>query len=181
MAVGEEAAARRYAEAVFELAQQEGRLDEWERELELLAGIFRGPGVLAWLANPSVPMTDKEALIETGLASAGQEARNLGRLLVTRGRAELADQILEVYRDRLDQARGVVHASVTTAVPLSPAELELVNRRLADMTHRQVKIETAVDPTIIGGIVVRIGDRLIDGSARARLVELRRRLAGSGR
>lgn len=181
MPAGTESAARRYADAIFEIAEAEGRLDEWEQELELLVLAFSGPGVTSWLRNPGVPADDKNALIETGLASASEEARNLGRILVTRDRAGLAESILTVYRDRLDQLRGILHATVTSAVLLTPAELSAVTDRLAAMTHRQVKIETQVDPSIIGGIVVRMGDKLIDGSARARLQELKRRLAGTGR
>jgi F-type H+-transporting ATPase subunit delta len=178
MAVSAESAARRYADAVFELAQSENRFDEWDTELETLASIFAGSGVIAWLTNPGVAMADKEAVIDTGLAFAGQEARNLGRLLVTSGRVDLSEQILDIYRQRLDQARGIVHAVVTTAVPLSDAESAAISDRLVAMTGKQVKINAVVDPSIIGGIVVRMGDRLIDGSARARLLELRRRLAG---
>ncbi|MGI8551182.1 MAG: ATP synthase F1 subunit delta, partial [Dehalococcoidia bacterium] len=124
---------------------------------------------------------DKEALIDTGLADVGPEVRNLGRLLVTRGRANLAVQILSIYSERLDQARGIVHARITTAVPLSPEEEAAVRERLLRLTGQQVSIETAVDPAIIGGIIVRIGDQLIDGSARARLQQLKRRLAGTAR
>jgi F-type H+-transporting ATPase subunit delta len=181
MPVGDESAARRYADAVFEIAQSEGRLDEWERDLTLLAGILSGPQVLAWLSNPSVPATDKDALIETGLASTSEEARNLGRILVTRGRGDLAQAILDAYRARLDRVRGIAHATVTTAVPLSEQEQAAINQRLAEMTGQQVKMDVAVDPSIIGGIVVRMGDKLIDGSTRARLQDLKRRLAGAGR
>jgi F-type H+-transporting ATPase subunit delta len=180
MPAGLESAARRYADAVFDLAQSEGRLDDWDRELELLAAAFSGPGVIPWLSNPSVPADDKQALIDTGLASASEEARNLARLLVTRGRADLAQPILDLYRARLDEVRGIVHATVTTAVPLTEQELAAVGARLTALTHQQVKMETAVDPSIIGGIVVRMGDKLIDGSARARLLALKRRLAGAG-
>jgi F-type H+-transporting ATPase subunit delta len=181
MPEAEGSAARRYADAVFEIAESEGRLDEWAQELELLAGIFSGNEVISWLANPSVPASDKDSLIQTGLASAGEGIRNLARLLVSRGRAPLAPGILAAYQQRLDAVRGIAHAVVTTAVPLSTEETAAVNQRLASLTRRQVKMETAVDPSIIGGIVVRIGDKLIDGSTRARLQELKRRLAGAGR
>lgn len=173
--------ARRYADAVFELAQEEKRFDEWERDLELIASIFRGPEVIAWLGNPRIPVADKEALIDTGLAATGHEAANLARLLVADGRPHLIEQILADYRERVDQARGIVHARVTTAVPLTDAERQSVLEHVTQMTHQQVTLETAVDPSIIGGIVIRIGDRLIDGSARTRLLELKRRLAGATR
>jgi len=178
---GAQSAARRYADAVFEIAESEARLDEWEQELLLLSGIFSSAGAVSWLTNPRVPATEKDALIERGLASASEQARNLARLLVMRGRAVLAESILEAYRARLDEVRGISHAVVTTAVPLSDQDRTAVEQRLTGMTGRQVKMETSVDPSIIGGIVVRMGDKLIDGSTRARLIELKRRLAGTER
>ncbi|MGI8552074.1 MAG: ATP synthase F1 subunit delta, partial [Dehalococcoidia bacterium] len=137
MPAASEAAARRYADAVFDLAQEENRLDDWEQQLVRLSDLFSGVGVTTWLANPSIPMTDKEALIDTGLADVGAEVRNLGRLLVTRGRADLAVQILSIYKERLDRARGIVHARVTTAVPLSAEEEAAVRERLLRMTGQQ--------------------------------------------
>jgi len=174
------AAARRYADAVFEIAQSEERLDDWEQELELLAAAFSGAEALTWLATPSVPAADKDRLIQTGLASVSEEARNLARLLVTRGGAELAGPILDAFRLRLDKVRGIAHARVTTAVALSDQDFAAVAERLSAITGQEVKMETAVDPSIIGGLVVRMGDKLIDGSTRARLLDLKRRLAGGG-
>jgi len=181
MSAGDRSAARRYAEAVFELAVSENRLDEWDDDLALLAGVFSDAATMSWLANPRTPAAQKDALIQRGLASLSDQARNLARLLVTRSRAELAPSILEAYELRLDEARGIAHALVTTAVPLTDQDRAAVEGRLTGMTGRDVKMETSIDPSIIGGIVVRIGDKLIDGSTRARLVELKRRLAGAGR
>jgi F-type H+-transporting ATPase subunit delta len=180
MAIGDQSAARRYAEAVFELAGTENRLDEWNDELSLLAAVFGDPSTMAWLANPGPPAAQKDALIQRALESSSDEARNLARLLVARGRAALAGPILAAYQAQLDATRGIVHALVTTAVPLSDADRSAVAQRLTAMTGQEVKMETTIDPAIIGGIVVRIGDKLIDGSTRARLIELKRRLAGTG-
>jgi F-type H+-transporting ATPase subunit delta len=180
MAAGSESAARRYADAVFEIAQSEDRLDDWEEELEILAAAFSSAEALAWLSTPSVPAADKDRLIQTGLASASEEARNLARLLVTRGRAKLTGPILDAYRLRLNKVRGIAHALVTTAVALSDQDGAAIEARLSAMTGQAVKMEMAVDPSIIGGVVVRMGDKLIDGSTRARLLDLKRRLAGGG-
>jgi F-type H+-transporting ATPase subunit delta len=181
MALEFSSAARRYAEAVFQLAQAEGREDQWDEELDLLAELFGYATTQSWLLNPSVPASEKEALIRRALASTSEEARNLARLLVSRGRPALAAAIHEAYQARLDDARGIVHAVVTTAVPLANGDLAAIEERLAGMTGRQVKMETSIDPSIIGGIVIRIGDKLIDGSTRARLLQLKRRLAGAVR
>lgn len=174
-------AARRYADAVFEIAQTEGNLEGWERDLGFLAQVFGSQGVAARLSNPSVPALEKDAFIERELASTGQGARNLARLLVNRSRADLAGAILVAFRGRLDELRGIVHARVTTAVPLTDPERASIAERLAQMTGQQVTMEADVDPALLGGIVVRIGDKLIDGSAKARLLALKHRLAGTAR
>jgi F-type H+-transporting ATPase subunit delta len=174
-------AARRYAQAVFEIAQAEGREDEWDEELAFLAEFFGDPEAQSWLSNPSVPATDKDALIQRAMESNSEEVRNLARLLVNRGRPGIAGAILQAYRSRLDEARGIIHAIVTTAVPVSDSDLAAIHEKLTDMTGQQVKMETSIDPSIIGGIVVRIGDKLIDGSTRSRLLQLKRRLAGAVR
>ena len=75
-----------------------------------------------------------------------------------------------------EEDRGIAHASVRTAVAMSDGEQEALVKRLSDMTGKSILIEAEVDPQIIGGMVVRIGDRLIDGSTRTRLITLRRRL-----
>jgi F-type H+-transporting ATPase subunit delta len=106
--------------------------------------------------------------------------QNLARLLVYRGRFSLLPQINRVLEEMVDQRNGVVRAKATTAVPLSEEERDGVVRRLRTMTSaRDIRLETEVNPAIIGGLVVRVGDRLIDGSTRARLIQLRRRLAGT--
>jgi len=181
MPVRAESAARRYADAIFELAQSEQRLDGWEEDLNLLDQVFRSPRVSEQLGNPSIPAAKKDGFIDEYLRPASQETRNLARVLVSRGRSDLTGQILAAYRDRLDVVRGIVHAQVTTAVSLSDGERAAVGERLRQMTGHQVTLETNVDPAIIGGIVVRIGDKLIDGSTRSRLLQLKQRLAGAAR
>jgi F-type H+-transporting ATPase subunit delta len=181
MPVRAASAARRYADAVFELAQSENRLDAWEHDLDLLGQVFGAPGVAEQLGNPSIAAAKKDSFIDQQIGAASQEARNLARLLVSRGRADLAGQILAAYREHLDEVRGIVHAQVTTAVELSEPERSAILERLRQMTGKQVTAEASVDPSIIGGIVVRIGDKLIDGSTRARLIQLKQRLAGAAR
>jgi F-type H+-transporting ATPase subunit delta len=181
MAVEYSSGAGRYAQAVFELAQAENREDRWDEELGLLAEVFGEASTQNFFLNPSVPSNEKETLIQRALASTSEECRNLARLLVSKGRPRLAGAIHDAYKSRLDDARGIVHAVVTTAVPIEDADLAAIQEKLTGMTGRQVKMEPVIDPSIIGGIVVRIGDKLIDGSTRGRLIQLKRRLAGAAR
>ena len=172
-------AARRYAEAVFQLGEESGTLPQWQVELETLADVARDRGALAVLENAKTPVEQRLALLNRAAAGLSPLARNLAQLLVTRGRFALLPQIAEVFGEMLDARNGVVRAQVVTAVPLSDDEQRAIGERLRTMTGaRDVRLQSRIDPAIIGRLVGRVGDQLIDGSTRARLIQLRRRLAG---
>ena len=98
-------------------------------------------------------------------------------LLVRRGRIELLPEVAAQLRRLYDQRQGIVKATVTSAAPLTEAETIALRERLAGMTGGRVDLSVQVDPAILGGVMVRLGDRLIDGSVRGRLERLRTRLA----
>ncbi len=169
-------AAKRYAEAALQLAREQGRLDEWGEQLDLVARVLGHPEVADVLDNARLPVAQKVRLVEEFLTDLDPLVLNLVRLLVARGRAHLAPDIAEAYRELADREKGIVHAHVTTAVPLSEEEKKALARRLEEVTGRRVVLHAAVDEDIVGGIVIRIGDRLIDGSTRSRLLALKRQL-----
>jgi len=171
-----EIAARRYAEAAYEIAREAGAEQAWSEGLALMAAVFSDPQMAAVMQEARISTADKMALAERTLAGADPLVLNLARLLVHRGRTALAAQIAEAFQELADAARGVAHAEVTTAVPLSEDEARAVAEKLGEITGRQVVVETRVDEGIIGGLVARIGDKLIDGSTRSRLAALKRRL-----
>jgi len=173
-----EVAAKRYAQAAFDIARQRDELDRWVEDLQAVADLVAQPGVVDILASSRVPFEDKERLLSSGLADVSPLALNLARLLVQKGRIALAQQVREEYQRLLDEHRGMAHAVVLTAVPLSQEEERAVGQRLRELTGKEIVLERQVDPGIMGGLVARVGDRLIDGSTRTRLLELRRQLAG---
>ena len=176
---GSTTAARRYAEAIFELGDESRALEQWQEDLQVLAEVAGDGGVVAALESVKPPLEDRLALLDRALAGMSPLTRNLARLLVSRGRFSLLPQIASVYEEMLDARNNVVRAQVTSAVPLSEDERRDVVERVRALTGASdVRLEARVDPAIIGGLILRIGDRLIDGSTRARLVQLRRRLAG---
>lgn len=176
------ASANRYAEAVFEIASKSGTADAWSRDLATIAEFVGDPEVAGLLASGRVPRDEKLRLLSAGLQSGVSPlAWNLVRLLEQRGKTDLAPEILRGFRERYDAQRGVAHAIVTTAVPLSDGEKSAIAARLSTITGKQVDISTVVDESIIGGLVARIGDELIDGSTRSRLIALKRRLEGAVR
>lgn len=171
-----EIAARRYAEAAFQIARDEGAEERWSDDLVLMAALFSDPQAQAVMQEASIPLQGKLELVERTMQSADPLVLNLARLLVTRGRTALAPQIAEAYRELIDAERGIAHATVTTAVPLSDADRATVEARLGEITGKKVVVDTEVDEAIIGGLVARVGDKLIDGSTRSRLAALKRRL-----
>lgn len=172
------ARAKRYAEALAQMARDANSWDQWDQDLSGLARLIEDPGFKAVLESPKVALARKEALIAEALPNANPLTRNLAQLLILRRRIDAVSDILTEFRRMYDVHRGIEHARVTTAVPLEQREREALLHQLANMTGKRVDVETEVDPGILGGVVVRIGDKLIDGSTRGRLEALRRRLAG---
>ena len=173
-----EVAAKRYAQAAFGIARERDELDRWVEDLRAIADLAAQPGVVELLASSRVPFEVKERLLRSGLADVSPLALNLARLLVQKGRIALAGQVRDEYQRLLDEHRGMAQALVLTAVPLSEDEERAVAQRLRELTGKEIVLERRVDPEIMGGLVARVGDRLIDGSTRTRLLELRRKLAG---
>jgi F-type H+-transporting ATPase subunit delta len=170
------AAARRYARAIFDLAQEEGQIEEWGGRLDRVRAVLRQPEVWAVMANPIIPRRRQQEALTSLLPDVGEEGRNLARLLVERGRLDDLDGIVEEYGRLADEAAGRLRASVATAVPLPPDEQRQLALDLSQRLGREVRLEARTDPSLLGGVVVRLGDRLLDASLRTRLDELRRTL-----
>jgi F-type H+-transporting ATPase subunit delta len=175
------ATARRYAMAAFTVAAESNDFDVWLETLEELARIMRMPSARVVFTSPTVAAADKRAALDRLLPSAPPVVRNYLHILADRDRLDEVPGITEALRELINKRRGIVTAEVTTAVPLDAQLEQVVGQRLAAYLNRQpqqVRIRTRVDPNIIGGVVARVGDRLIDDSVRGRLERLRRALAG---
>jgi F-type H+-transporting ATPase subunit delta len=168
--------ARRYARAVFEIAQEDHDLDGWLRDLRTIRDVFRDPTLSAFLESPAVSTDQKLKLLESSTGTLGVKQRSFVALLIENRRAAIIESIVETYEGMLDEARGVVHARVTTAVPLNAEMTAAVAARLKGIVRRDVILATSVDPSIIGGFVARVGDQLIDASVVGRLNALRESL-----
>lgn len=174
--------ARRYAEAVFELASETNTLDGWSADLRAVADFVSERDVAGILNSGRVPHDEKMRLLDAGIRqSVGPLTMNLIGMLGQRGKLGIAREIQVAFQEMLDERRGVAHAVVTTAVPLSTDDQGTVAAKLSSLTGKTVDVTSVVDPAIIGGIIARIGDQLIDGSTRTRLVALKRSLEGAAR
>jgi F-type H+-transporting ATPase subunit delta len=170
-------APRRYAEAAFEVALRDDTLETWRRELELATATLVSGELADVLANPATPLDQRVDAADRIFADLSRPVRNLVLLLVRRGRIEQLPRVAAEFARLDDRRNGLIHATATSAAPLGPDEIRSVTARLEELTGGRVVLETAVDPDLLGGIVVRVGDRLIDGSVRGRLERLRNQLA----
>lgn len=170
-------AARRYAEAAFEIATRDGKLDELAAGLELAAAVIGDATVLQILRNPGRPLRQRTELVDTMLASSIPEPiLKLVGLLVARGRVEQLPNVASEYHRMLNEQRGIVEAVARTALPLTKDETAALEKKVARMTGRTVDLRVEVDESLIGGLTVRVGDTLYDASVRGRLERLRERL-----
>jgi len=173
-------AARRYAEAAFETGRADGTLDAWERDLVLVGATIRHPQLRRLLQHPAIPFAEKEGVLRSvmgrGVAPA---ALSLVLLMVRRGRPGAIEPMIARFGELLRRERGISLAHVRSALPLGDEERAEIATRLIALTGEQVEMDESVDPALIGGIAVRIGDRLYDASVRSRLERLRARLTAA--
>ena len=172
-----EVAAKRYAQAAFDLAGPDAAA--WTLALDRIAVFLTESDSARVLQNPRVTAETKQEIVEAGLGDLPRLPLNLARLLVQKGRSALARQVADHFGALLAESEGRAHASAVTAVDLSDQEREDLTRRLSERTERRITLETSVDPAILGGVVVQIGDRLIDASTKARLEALRQSMVGA--
>ena len=169
-------AARRYAEALLGLAPDQRAVAELRASLEKLAPVFDRV-TIAGLRDPSVPIKERIEALTSALLGEPDVIRSLLILLLETDRIALVPQIALAFGDLVDQREGIAKARITTAVALDePTRRELV-QRLERESGRRLRATFAVDPALIGGAKVQIGDHLIDSSVHAKLIALGRQLA----
>jgi F-type H+-transporting ATPase subunit delta len=171
------AAAKRYARAVFELATEEGKVDEWTRRLTTVRDLLSDPSVAAVLTNPTIPLDRRMELVSSAPHELDPEATNLARLLIESNRVKQIGGVAEEFEVLADAAAGRVRATVTTAVDLDRAERDKVGDQLSRRLGKEVRMTVVVDKSILGGLKLQYGDHLIDASVATKLQQLRRRLA----
>ena len=170
------ASAKRHAQAVFQLALKNNEVEKWRAELITIATALSDPQLQVILENPKVHLSDKEQLINRCMPGLSQLALNFAYLLVTKQRLGILTEIVAEYERMADARRGLEHAKVTTAIPIDESEQKMLEERMAAMTGKQIVLTSEVDPAIVGGFITRIGDTLIDGSTKAKLEALKKRL-----
>jgi len=171
--------AKRYARAFFDIAVEEGRIEDYGRELASFASmVMQNKGLQDFLANPIFELKAKKAVIEEllGLVKLSERTANFLRLLVDKQRIGMIGEVENAYRELMDKALKKVRVSVRTAYPLSPELEKTLKQRVAEMTGKEVEMTVEDDTSLIGGLVVRVGDTLYDGSIKAQLGNIRKLL-----
>lgn len=174
--MAQEVAGQRYAQALFELAVDRGQLEPWAEQLAFASQVVQDGEFSAFLAHAEVPLESKTSAVDAVLQDVEPLVRNLVSLLVTRRAADSLPSVHEAYTRLLDTHLGRQRVEVTSAVPLEDEELERVTSFAANLTGKEVVVSARVDESILGGIIIQVGDQLLDGSTRARLEEMRRQI-----
>ncbi len=170
---------RRYARALFQIGVDRGTFERLGEELTQLAAVYQSSTELRQtLENPVFRPSDKRAILEKILprVTPTTEVQRFILLLLERRRITALPMIARAYQELCDQHTGRVRAQVTSAQPLSPGDLDRVRRSLEHRTGKKVLIDAAVDAGLIGGVVARVGDLVLDGSVRTQLATLREKL-----
>jgi F-type H+-transporting ATPase subunit delta len=178
--VPERDAIRRYAQAILEIAEAEGALEQVEDEVYRFARTVEQEGSLREaLVDPTLPAERKRAMVEDLLgARASRHTVALIDFLVAGGRAKDLSGIATTLAELAAEQRGADFAEVRSAVPLDEDRRRRLAEALSAAIGRQVELKVLVDPDVIGGVVARVGDQVFDGSIRRRLELARRQLAG---
>jgi F-type H+-transporting ATPase subunit delta len=171
-----ETAARRYAEAAFEVASADGALNRWQADLAVLGETLAIAELRAVLEHPAIPYAQKERVLRRAVTDVATGPMNLVLLMIRRGRPGAVPAMRSHFDELVRRQRGIARAEVRTALPLGDQDRADLERTLERLAGRQVEFTETVDPGLIGGISVRIGDRLYDASVRGRLERLRARL-----
>jgi len=174
--VAKKGSARRYAQAIFELSEKK-LIDDRQAELEKVTRLGQDADIIAYLDNPKINVADKVSLLHDGLGEVTETVLNLVYLLISKGRVGMLPDIADEYRRLVDEYNGIERAEITTAVPIDDAGRLKLSEKLSDITGKKVIIESEnVNPDIIAGIIVKVAGKLIDGSTRGRLKELKKEL-----
>jgi len=172
---------RRYAQAVFEIALETKELDSWQSDLRRIASLAEDDALIAFLESPKIQFDDKARLLSEQLKGINPLALNLVYLLAARGRLHSIGDIADDYQRLLDNYRGIETAEVVTAIPLDAEDKQRLAEHLGAIVGKKVALKTEVESRLIGGVIARIGGKLLDGSTRSKLEALRRELVRAGR
>jgi F-type H+-transporting ATPase subunit delta len=174
--------ARRYAKALFSLGKEQGKTEEYSGMLGALAGLYAdgAAGVGDAVTNPLYPLDVRQKVMAKIAESMQADAimTSFLNLLIEKKRADILPDIAEAMQGMVDKDQNISHGSIVSAVELDNALLEKIQATLEKLTGNKVILETQVDPSIIGGILAKVGDLVLDGSIKTQLNGLKESIKG---
>ncbi|MCK4839681.1 MAG: F0F1 ATP synthase subunit delta [Desulfobulbaceae bacterium] len=174
--------AKRYAKALFQVGKEESALDDFSKALSEMAALYiEVPEVVDGLTNRLYPQDVREKVMEhlIGAMKASALMANFLNLLVQKGRADVLPDIAMVFKALVDDERNMCQGTVISASEISSDLNDKIKATLEKITGKQVVVTNDVDPTIIGGIIARVGDLVLDGSIKTQLKGLEESIKGS--
>lgn len=164
--------ARPYAEAIFRLADQRGALGAWSGMLDTMAQVAANPEMQDCIGNPKLTRRQLADLFVSASKGLNEEGRNLVELLVENGRLALVPQVRELFEELKHEREGVLDAQIYSAFPVDETQKSGLVADLERKFGRRIQAIVAIDPDLIGGVKVVVGDQVLDGSVRARLAAM---------
>jgi F-type H+-transporting ATPase subunit delta len=175
--VAKKFSARRYAQALFAVAQGKNKADELLVELQSIEQLNQDKVIAAYLGNPAISFKKKESVLSGKFAGIDTAVVNLVYLLLANGRINMLGEVADEYKHMVDDSKGIERAEVITAVPLDDKARQKISTRLGDMLGKKVVIEPeSTDPELLGGVIVKVGGKLLDGSTRSALNVLKKEI-----
>jgi len=170
--------AKRYAKALYTSAEEAGSVEQIAEQLQLAAQLYKQEeGFRAILSHPAVANDDKINFIKKSFGDSLSElVYSTLQLLIERGRVSVLPSLSQAYDEIADERSGRARARVYSAYPLSEADVKAVEAQFSKITGKQITADNIIDRSLIGGIRVRIGDRLYEGSVAGKLEQLRNQL-----
>ncbi|WP_210364419.1 F0F1 ATP synthase subunit delta [Bacillus sp. REN3] len=172
--------AKRYALALFQIASEKQVLAQVEGELRTVKEVVsNNPDLTAFLKSPKLPNEKKKEVLKQAFASASTYVLNTLMILVDRHREDQISEVADQFIALANEARGIAEAKVYSVQPLSAEQAEAISAAFAPQVGKQtLQIENIVDSNLLGGVKLRIGNRIFDGSLRGKLDRLERKLLG---
>ncbi len=171
--------AKRYAKALFGLGQEVGKIQDYGKDLNAFAALYRSlPEFARVVSSPVFTLDERKRILGIVLdkSDLSTTAKNFLHLLLEKDRIEAIEGIADYYQKLMDEASNIARAEVVAARPLKEDALKRLEKSLGEATSKIVKVEVREDPSLIGGIVVKVGDLVLDGSIKAQLRGLRESL-----
>lgn len=170
---------KRYATALFDLAQSDNTLQKYQEEVSFVRDVFKNePDFMTYLEDHKVTLEDKVELVQKAFdKKVSDPIVGLLVLMLQKGRQSDIEEVLEAFLDYALEASGVMKATVTSATKLSEMQLMTLKEKLEAATQKQIELNVIVEPAILAGLIVRVGDKVVDASYRGEIETMKKELS----